>query len=275
MHALADSAPQIVWFGHSSYLIGYNGYRVLVDPVLFGTSSPVSFIGKPFPVSAPFVPSDIPSVDLLVLTHDHYDHLDYVTLTQLRKQFRRVVCPLGVGSHLAQWGFDAAIITELDWNEALAVNNEIVLTAVPARHFSGRVFARNKTLWNAYVLAWGPYKIFVGGDSGYDTQFKLTGDNHGPFDIAFLECGQYGVDWPYIHLFPEETAKAAQDLGARQLFPVHWAKFVLASHSWKEPVERLSVAAAQGGVELVTPLIGAATTLGIPTVANAWWRDIA
>lgn len=275
LHALTDSTPQIVWFGHSSYLMQYRAFRVLVDPVLFGNSSPVSFFGKPFPTETVYAPEDIPAIDLLVLSHDHYDHLDYVTLTKLKDRIRRVVCSLGVGSHLEFWGFDKSIITELDWHQTHSVNESLALTALPARHFSGRVFTRNTTLWNSYAMRWHDHNLFLGGDSGYDAQFKRTGREHGPFDIAMLECGQYGKDWPNIHMFPEETAQAALDLNAKQLLPVHWARFMLSTHGWKEPIERLIVAAQKLGIQIVTPRIGGVVQVGAPPDNNFWWKELA
>lgn len=274
LHHLPDSTPQIVWFGHSSYLISHNHFRILVDPVLFGTSSPVPFIGQPFPVTSPYVPADIPPIDLLILTHDHYDHLDFVTLTKLKDKVRRVVCPFGVSAHLVYWGFEASIITEVAWNSQVNIAPDIALTALPARHFSGRTLTRNKTLWSSYALKLRNYTLFLGGDSGYDNQFKVIGDNHGPFDIAILECGQYGVDWPFIHMFPEETARAAHDLRAKQLLPVHWGKFVLANHPWSEPMERLVIAAQDADFELVTPSLGAAVAVGHEPMTNRWWEAL-
>lgn len=272
LHGLPDATPQIVWFGHSSYLIAHNGFRILVDPVMFGTSAPVSFIGQPFPITAPYSADDIPPIDLLVLSHDHYDHLDFVTLTKLKDRIRRVVCPLGVSSHLVYWGFDSAIITELAWNDSLNVASHSAITALPARHFSGRTLTRNKTQWSSYALSLAEYKLFLGGDSGYDGQFTVIGDNHGPFNIAILECGQYGADWPNIHLFPEETARAAIDLRAKQLLPVHWGRYVLANHSWSEPMQRLVMAANDAPFGLVTPHIGDVVALGATPILNHWWN---
>lgn len=275
LHKLTDSTAQIVWFGHSSYLISHNGFRILMDPVLFGNSSPVGFIGKPFPITNPYSVADIPPIDLLVLSHDHYDHLDYVTLTKIRDRIKRVICPLGVSSHLKYWGFDPAIITELAWHTKADVVSGISVTALPARHFSGRVFTRNTTQWSSYALKLHHYNIFLGGDSGYDRQFKIIGDKYGPFDLAMLECGQYGVDWPHIHMFPEETAKAATDLRTRRLLPVHWGKFVLANHPWSEPIERLIIAAENADYDVITPNIGDVVRLSGDARANRWWEKIA
>jgi L-ascorbate metabolism protein UlaG (beta-lactamase superfamily) len=275
LHALKDDEPSIVWFGHSSYLISHRGFRVLVDPVLFGNSSPVSFFGKPFPVSHPYSPEDIPPIDLLVLSHDHYDHLDFVTLGLLRNRIARVVCPLGVSSHLRYWGFDSSIISELPWHEQHQVTADVQLTALPARHFSGRLLTRNHTQWSSYALRLRDCNIFIGGDSGYDQQFAMIGSTYGPFDIVMLECGQYGQYWPNIHMFPEETARAASDLKARQLLPVHWGKFVLANHSWNDSIERVSAAAKQFDFDLLTPAIGASSTIGVRNVSRAWWKELA
>jgi L-ascorbate metabolism protein UlaG (beta-lactamase superfamily) len=274
LNGLPDGTPQIIWFGHSSYLIAHNGFRILVDPVMFGTSSPVSFIARPFPITTRYSARDIPPIDLLIISHDHYDHLDFVTLTALKDKIRRVVCPLGVSSHLMYWGFSASIITELAWNGELSVAKDISMTALPARHFSGRTLARNKTQWSSYALALHEYKLFLGGDSGYDNQFKIIGDKHGPFHIAMLECGQYGVDWPTIHMFPEETAQAAIDLRAQQLLPVHWGRYVLANHPWAEPVERLVRAAKGAPFSLATPDIGAVIEVGREPKVNHWWESL-
>ena len=274
LHNLPDNTPQIVWFGHSSYLIAHNGFRILVDPVMFGTTAPVKFVGKPFPITSPYSPNDIPPIDLLVLSHDHYDHLDFVTLSTLKDRIKRVVCPLGVSSHLVYWGFAPAIITELAWHSEANITTDISIRALPARHFSGRTLTRGKTQWSSYALALQHYKLFLGGDSGYDNQFKVIGDNHGPFDIAMLECGQYGVDWPNIHMFPEQTARAAIDLRANQLLPVHWGRYVLANHPWSESVERVIVALNGVPLGLHTPNIGDVIELGATPKVNHWWEAV-
>jgi L-ascorbate metabolism protein UlaG (beta-lactamase superfamily) len=274
LHAMhGNQVPEVVWFGHSSYLIAHQGKTILVDPVLVGGASPVSFIGGGFPGTAPYSAEDIPTIDLLVLTHDHYDHLSYKTLEVLKKKIRAIVAPTGVASHLEYWGFDSSIITELDWHESATIFPELTLTSVPARHFSGRFINRNKTAWTAYVLSFGTYTIFLGGDSGYDAQFKTIGEAYGPFDLAFVECGQYGKNWPYIHMFPEQTAQAARDLNTKILFPVHWAKFVLSNHAWNEPMKRLAKAALdlRQPYEIVTPMIGEVYTLSNAVQDKMWW----
>ena len=269
----AAAQPVVNWLGHSSYFIRSKNFTILVDPVLSGYASPVSIFGKAFKGTGVYQPEDFPDIDLLIITHDHYDHLDYTTVVKLLPKIKQVAAPLGVGAHLEYWGFDAANITELDWWESTSPDADVALTATPARHFSGRRFARNKTLWTSYVLSLHGHRIFLGGDSGYDAQFKLIGERFGPFELALLECGQYGNDWPHIHMKPEETIQAALDLKARVLLPVHWGKFVLALHPWTDPVTR-ALAAAQGkDLEVITPRIGEPYLLGSKRSWEPWWNE--
>jgi L-ascorbate metabolism protein UlaG (beta-lactamase superfamily) len=272
LQALADEKPAVVWFGHSSYLINYNGLNILVDPVLFGTAAPVSFSIKPFPGTTLYKPEDFPSIDLLIITHDHYDHLSYETVLKLKNKIKKIIAPIGVGSHLQYWGFDTALITELDWHMSNSPCDGVDITALPARHFSGRFLKRNRTLWTSYVLKLHEYKIFIGGDSGYDKQFKITGDTYGPFDLAFVECGQYGKNWPHIHMFPEQAAQAALDLKTKILMPVHWSKFSLSVHIWNEPIKRLLAAAASHAYDIVLPMIGEKYILGSEVKNKEWWN---
>lgn len=272
LKTLPDDKPVLVWFGHSSYLIQVKDVRILVDPVFSGNASPVSFFGKSFPGADVYGVDDLPTIDLVILTHDHYDHLDYQTITQLIPKAAAFYTPLGVGAHLAHWGVAADKITEFDWWDERVFSNSIKLTATPARHFSGRSFTRNQTLWASFVLEIYGYKLFLGGDSGYDTHFKTIGSTYGPFDIALLECGQYGVSWPYIHTTPEEAVTAAQDLQAKVLLPVHWGKFALAYHPWDEPIERVVASAAQKGLRLTTPRIGEPVVLDSVYPQQTWWN---
>jgi L-ascorbate metabolism protein UlaG (beta-lactamase superfamily) len=268
---MADK-PTIVWFGHSSYLIKSNGFVVLVDPVFSGQASPVSFFGKSFVGADVYDVNDMPPIDLLVLTHDHYDHLDYKTIKQIHPQVKHIVTALGVDAHLSHWGVPIDKISTIDWWESKQINNNIKITATPSRHFSGRGFTRGKTQWASFVLSIDGFSIFIGGDSGYDKQFKKIGDTYGPFDIALLECGQYGKDWPSIHMLPEEVAMAAKDLKTKVLMPVHWAKFALAFHNWNEPIERLVKSASEKNVVLTTPQIGEPVVLDKHYPTSMWWR---
>ncbi len=271
-------SPYIVWFGHSSYFISVNGINVLVDPVFSGHASPFSFTGKSFKGADIYSVEDFPVIDILILTHDHYDHLDYNTIRKLRPKIKTICTSLGVGSHLRYWGINPAVIMEFDWwdsKEIVAGNgNGVVLTAAPSRHFSGRSLVRNKTLWSSFILNAGEYRFYLGADSGYDSHFKTIGDKYGPFDIALLECGQYNEWWPYIHMMPEETVQAAIDLKARVLMPVHWGKFALGLHPWDEPIKRAVAKATELHVPWTMPMIGEPVILNRSYPNNQWWLKL-
>ncbi|MBC8043866.1 MAG: MBL fold metallo-hydrolase [Rhizobacter sp.] len=272
LSAIASEKPVVVWFGHSSYLIKAGGFTVLVDPVFSRYASPVSFYGKAYDGADAYSADDMPDLDMVIITHDHYDHLDYETVLKLNAKTKHFYTALGVGAHLEAWDIDSSKITELDWWETIAVSDAVQLTATPARHFSGRKLTQFETLWASFVLKLPECQIYIGGDSGYDTHFKEIGEKFGAFDIAFLECGQYGEDWPFIHSFPEETAQAARDLNAKILMPVHWAKFSLAFHTWNEPIERLLKQAKALKVEVATPRIGEPFSLDETYPKTIWWR---
>jgi len=269
---LKDEKPTLIWFGHSSYLIKSKGFNILVDPVFSNHVAPVTFFGKSFEGTNTYSVADMPEIDLLLLTHDHYDHLDYQTITQLHPKAKTIVAPLGVDSHLLHWGVPTEKIFVLDWWNSKTVADNAEITATPARHFSGRGFSRAKTLWCSYVLKLNGYSIFIGGDSGYSNQFKKIGDTFGPFDIVLLESGQYGKDWPNIHMLPEEAVTAAQELNAKVLMPVHWAKFALAFHAWNDPIERLLKSAKEKNVKVTTPMIGEPVVLSSSYPDSVWWK---
>lgn len=262
----------INWFGHSSYLIRLRQKNILVDPVLSGYASPFSFTARAFPGSDAYKPQDMPDVDILVITHDHYDHLDYNTLLELKHRIRHVICPIGVGAHLEYWGFDPAKITELSWWES-TVRDDFRFTSTPAQHFSGRLFKRAQSLWTSYVLEDAKHRVFLGGDSGYGGHFREIGERFGSFDLAILESGQYNDAWSGIHMSPEETVHASQDLKASWLMPVHWGKFTLAMHPWVEPIERVIAEAARQIVRVTTPMIGETLLLGENHPDSGWWRE--
>jgi L-ascorbate metabolism protein UlaG (beta-lactamase superfamily) len=267
----AGDKPQILWFGHSSYYILSKEASILVDPVFSGHASPVSFFADAFPGTNIYGEADFEDIDILVLTHDHYDHLDYQTILALAPRVGRFVTALGVGAHLEYWGIDAGRITELDLWESASPSEGITFTAAPSRHFSGRMFRRNQTLWCSFVLELGQHRLFLGGDSGYGLHFGEIGRRFGPFDLAFLESGQYGAHWPEIHMLPEQTVQAAREIGARVLLPVHWGKFCLALHPWNEPVKRVVRAAALARQPIVTPKIGELVTLAGTYPESEWW----
>ena len=273
LKSVHSDAPVITWFGHSSYLIQLEGKNILVDPVFSGNASPFSFSIKAFAGSNVYRTEDMPDIDLLLLTHDHYDHMDYKTLLQLLPRTSLVYTSLGVGSHLAYWGLDESRILEFDWWERKNVD-DLRITATPGRHFSGRSLARGKTLWSSFVLEANGYRIFIGGDSGYDSHFKTIGETFGPFDIALLESGQYNPAWAHIHMMPEDTVQASLDLKAKVLLPVHWAKFSLALHAWNEPVKRVLAKASETSVQVTTPKIGEPVILGISHPDSKWWETV-
>lgn len=268
---LDSEKPSIVWFGHSSYLIKSGGLNILIDPVFSGNASPVKFFGKAFKGADIYKAEDMPNIDLLIITHDHFDHLDYKTILKIHQRVKHIVTPLAVASHLEYWGVERNKITELDWWNGYHDDTGIEITATPARHFSGRSLKRATSLWASFVLRVHGYKIFIGGDSGYDKQFETIGNKFNGFDIAFLECGQYGKDWPQIHMTPEETVIAAKNLKADILFPVHWSKFVLSTHAWNDSINRLVVAAVKENQKYVSPHIGEAYTLGLEHKQIRWW----
>lgn len=272
LNRLEHHEDAITWFGHSSYHIYFSGKHILVDPVFSGYASPFSFMIKAFEGSNNYSSSDFDVVDILILTHDHYDHLDYHTLKQLKPKIKKVYCSLGVASHLIHWGFDKSIITELDWWESKYIENGIKLTATPARHFSGRSIKRAQTLWSSFILESDKRRIFLGGDSGYGSHFKEINNKLGDFDLAILECGQYNEKWPMIHMTPEETVQAAIDLKAKITLPVHWGKFALAYHDWDEPIIRFTQKARAMNVNYITPQIGSSYYFTGSKETPPWWN---
>jgi len=270
--AKLDSAqPVIIWFGHSSYLLRIENKNILVDPVFSGNAAPLSFMVKAFPGANEYKASDMPFVDYLILSHDHYDHLDFKTLRKLKNKIGKVFCSLGISAHLKYWGFDEKKITELDWWESAQLHDTIRLTVAPARHFSGRGIKRGQSFWSSFIITTPRNNLYLGGDSGYDTHFRDIGNKYGPFDIAILESGQYNKMWPLIHMMPEETVQAAVDLKAKILLPVHWGKFRLGMHPWNEPIKRVLLKAAELKMAVITPKIGEPVVLGSEPAINKWW----
>lgn len=275
LHALNAQDNVLVWMGHSSYYLQVDGKKILVDPVLSGAASPVSFTTRSFAGVDIYNTDDIPELDILFLSHDHWDHLDYNTVKRLLPKVKLVITGLGTGEHLERWGFDTTKVVEKDWDEIIDLGDGFRVITTPARHFSGRGLARNRALWLSFILQTPGRRIFIGGDSGYDAHFKQTGAAYGPFDLAILECEQYDKSWKYIHMMPEETAQAAQDLGAKALMPVHWGKFKLGNHDWDDSIIRVSKAAQEKGLPLITPMIGEAVNLDQEKTYPAWWEGLA
>lgn len=270
----SELGTKITWFGHSSYLIQLDQLKVLVDPVFSKSTSPFTFIGNKSYGGTDFIHAeDFEELDVVVISHDHYDHLDYQSILKLKGKVKHFLVSAGVAPHLIKWGVAADQITELAWGEQAEISG-LRFTACPGRHFSGRTFKRNQSLWSAFVLESPKHKLFLGGDSGYDSHFKTIGDAYGPFDLALLECGQYNAYWPDIHMFPEQTVQAAKDLKAKVLMPVHWGKFSLALHDWDEPVTRVVKSADGAGQKITTPLLGEAVILDVYYPDAQWWLNL-
>jgi len=265
--------PSIIWFGHSSYLIHCDGINILIDPVFSGHASPVSFTIKSFNGADVYKPADMPPIDIMIITHNHYDHLDAKTIKALSGSTKVFYTPLGVGKDLKPL-INGKPVHEMDWWQHIIISENIQLSATPSRHFSGRGLKRNGSLWASFVLNINGYKIFIGSDSGYDSHFKAIGDEYGPFDIAILECGQYNIAWPYIHSMPEDLIKQAAELKAKVTMPVHWAKFALARHAWDEPIQRFVKAADKAGISYTTPLIGEPVVLHENYPKSKWWLQV-
>ncbi len=266
----------LIWFGHSSYLLQINGRRLLIDPVLSGSGSPVSFINKPFPGADTYRPADIPEIDYLVISHDHWDHLDYTTVREIKERVGKVICGLGVGQHFERWGFTSEQLIELDWNEEAVLGGGLTVYCLPARHFSGRSLNRNQSLWVSYLFDFPSCRVYIGGDSGYGKHFAGIGERFGNIDLAILENGQYSDTWKYMHTRPQYLVQAFNDLKAKRLFTVHHSKFSLSNrHSWSEPLEHITRAAEQDSIPLIQPMIGEKVNLrdSIYTL-YPWWENI-
>ncbi|GAA5082949.1 MBL fold metallo-hydrolase [Chryseobacterium ginsengisoli] len=263
-----------VWLGHSSYYIQTNGVSFLIDPVLSLYGSPFKFFNKAFSGADIFKPEDIPNLDYLVITHDHYDHLDYPTVKAIKNKVSKVILPLGVGAHLERWGYKSEQLIEEEWGTEVNLKNDLKIIYTPARHFSGRKVKRNVTLWTSYVLETPTRKLFLGGDSGYDAHFKMIGEKYGPFDYAIIENGQYNEAWKYIHALPEDVVQASIDVNAKNIIPVHSSKFALALHAWNEPLEKVTRLGKEKNLHILTPIIGEPVDLNkSDNQFKIWWKD--
>lgn len=247
----------------------------MVDPVFSGNASPIPGTVKSFRGTDRYKVEDLPAIDYLIISHDHYDHVDYETLIKLKDKTKKVICGLGVGADFEAWGYQSTNILEKDWNETIDLGDGFFVHTTPARHFSGRGFTRNNTLWMSYVLQSPTMKVYIGGDSGYDKHFADIGKKFGPIDLAILEDGQYDMKWKYIHLLPEQVLLAAKDLKAKRLFPVHSSKFVLANHPWDEPLVKITALNQTVKIPLVTPMIGEFVNLkNEKQIFKPWWVGV-
>ena len=273
-----DAAPasglRVTWLGHSTLLLEIDGRRVLVDPVWGERASPFTFFGPRRWFAPPLPLAGLPPVDVVVLSHDHYDHLDLPTVKALRERGVRWVVPLGVGAHLARWGVAEADVTELDWWQSTTVG-DLTLTATPARHFSGRgLDDRNRTLWAGWAVAGPRHRAFYSGDTGMHEEFTAIGERLGPFDLTMIEVGAYDALWADVHLGPEQAVRAHRLVRGGVMLPVHWGLFDLALHGWTEPIERVLAAAAEEGVRVAAPRPGGRVEPATLAAPERWWPAV-
>jgi L-ascorbate metabolism protein UlaG (beta-lactamase superfamily) len=264
---------RITWLGHSTLLLEIDGYRVLVDPVWGERASPFSWIGPKRFHRPPLALKDLPKLDAIVISHDHYDHLDYPTILELAKTDVKFIMPLGVGSHLEYWGVPAERIVELEWWDAHQVG-DLKLVATPARHFSGRSLTRNKTLWAGWAFVGAEHRIWYSGDTAMFDGIQEIGDRLGPFDVTIIETGAYNQRWADVHLGPEQAVQAHRMAGGKLMIPVHWGTFELALHSWTAPIERTVEAAKKCGIEVASPQPGGSVVPGSGQVFARWWPTV-
>jgi len=248
---------KIAWLGHSAFIINLSGKIILLDPMLGSHAAPVPVPSlKRYNKILPINPDSLNNIDVVVLSHDHYDHLDYSTIKRIKDNVNTFVVPYGVGNHLRKWKVEEEKIIELNWNEVFKMD-DMEFTCLPARHFSGRgPLNRNSTLWSSWAIKSPKVKIYFSGDSGYGKHFKQIGDDHGPFDISLIDCGQYNKAWKHSHMFPSEAVLAAKDLDTKFFMPIHWGGFTLSMHPWDEPVKESIKLANQIGLRYFTPEIG-------------------
>lgn len=263
---------RVTWFGHSSLLLQMHGMNILIDPVFSEMISPVSWVGSKRFSHPPVSVAQLPEIDILILSHDHYDHLDYDVICEIDPKVKQYIVPLGVENHIKRWKVKAEKITNMAWWEETEING-LTIACTPSQHFSGRKLVDNMTtLWCSWVLKDDYHKIFENGDSGFAPHFEKIHEKYGDFDFALMECGQYDVQWPKVHMFPEQSAHAAKVLGAKVVQPIHWGAIVLSRHGWDDPVERFLLAAEKENLTVITPYIGQTARLETPSLfMERWW----
>ncbi|MGC1514072.1 MAG: MBL fold metallo-hydrolase [Maribacter sp.] len=275
--AIADyrGPTRLIWFGHSTFLVQTGDKNILIDPMFGEVPAPNPLFGTArFSKSLPLSVEQLPKIDAVIFSHDHYDHLDYSSVMRLKHKVTKFFTPLGLGAHLTSWGVKETDIVEMDWWETTAYLG-LGLVCTPAQHFSGRgIGDKGNTLWSSWIIKTESENIFFSGDSGYGAHFKEIGRKYGPFNFAMMECGQYNEMWKEIHMMPEETAQASVDVKALRMMPIHWAAFKLATHPWTEPVERVSRKAKELGIDMITPKIGQPIYIqNEEDLTEKWWLD--
>ena len=279
LKTLDPNEDLIVWFGHSSLFIQIAGKKILVDPVFSKYASPVPFSNKAFEGTNIYTVDDLPEIDILLITHDHYDHLDYPTVKKLKDKVAKVIVPLGVDAHLLRWGFDEEKITTVDWDDEVTIDDNLKIYALETRHFSGREFSnRNQSLWVSYLIEEkynnGLYRLFLSGDGGYSPRFKGFKEKFQNIDLAVMEAGQYNEEWALIHSLPEDIIKEVRDMEVTKLFPIHNSKFKLSKHPWDEPLRKLDDFTINTNIQLLTPMIGEKLYLHKENSFKKWWENL-
>lgn len=270
---LSDNTDSVrfIWLGHSTILLNISDIIILIDPVFARSASPFSFLAKRFQRS-PLTLDELPDVDIVLISHDHFDHLDQESVEYFRDYDCHFICPLGVSSHLMHWGITQDRISEAGWWDTIEYEN-LEFIAAPAQHFSGRdLFHSNKTLWASWVVQSPSKKVFYSGDSGYDSHFKEIGKKLGPFDLSFIETGQYNPKWQEVHMLPRESAQAFIDVKGGRYVPIHWGMFELSLHSWDEPIVEISRISKELTIPLISPKLGEIVDLYNPVESLAWWK---
>ena len=265
----------ITWFGHSSLLLQMHGMNILIDPVFSDYTSPISFIGPSRFSKLPIELKDLPDIDIVIISHDHYDHLDYETIKLIDKKVDKYVVPLGVENHLERWKVDNNKIINMSWWEEIEING-LTIGCTPSRHYSTRNFVldSNDTLWASWVLIDEYHKVYESGDTGYDNHFKEIFEKYGEFDLSLLDSGQYDFRWKSTHMNPEEAVQAGKDLKSKVIMPIHWGAFKLANHPWDDPVERFSKESEKQNIKYITPRIGQTINYVSNMDTDKWWINI-
>ncbi|MED3398516.1 MBL fold metallo-hydrolase [Bacillus wiedmannii] len=271
-----ESIESVTWFGHSASLLKIEGKKLLLDPMFGDASSPFPlFTSKRYSGAFSLEREDLQEIDAIIISHNHYDHLNHKSIMQLKDRAKHFYVPTGVAQYLIKWGVSPSKISEHNWWEEIAFDN-IKLVCAPARHFSGRSMTdRDCSLWCSWLILGQETKVFFSGDSGYAPHFKEIGDKYGPFDLTLMECGQYDPRWSAIHMLPEETVQAHIDVKGELLLPIHWGAFTLALHEWSDPIERVTKEAKRLGVTTATPQIGEDIPLkSTDYPSSTWWRKV-
>ncbi|MFA9559937.1 MBL fold metallo-hydrolase [Evansella sp. AB-rgal1] len=271
---IKNEEDSLTWFGHSNFLLSIDNKKILLDPMFGNIASPVSFIGSTrFSDDILDVMEELPPIDAVFITHDHYDHLDYPSILALKDKVEHFFVPHGIDAHLLRWGVASERITPMNWWDELEWKG-LTIASVPAHHYSGRgLFDRNSRLWSGWVILGEETRVFTSGDSGYAPHFKKIGEVYGPFDLTLIEGGQYDERWSDNHMFPEESVQAHLDVNGETMMLMHWGAFSLAYHGWSEPVERALLEAEAQDVNIIAPEIGETVLLEeLPVPVSSWWE---